>query len=155
MLKVLCLSLALALSSVARADDIREASYGQVADLATTAAALALGASEANPLGLLVIGAKYVAVKRIAAMPAVEQPQAWGILSATGWGASANNLCVVGSILTGGVSWPVCPLVGLLSGSIVWRSGREERERATFDAICAEQRIANPGLVCVYTKPME
>ncbi|MBL8387019.1 MAG: hypothetical protein JNK17_02160 [Hydrogenophaga sp.] len=128
-----------------------QAVAGQAADVATTAAGLALGAAEANPLGLATLGVKAVVAHQIRQAPADEQPGLWSAYGAFGWGAAANNLCVVAAMATGGVSAALCPLLGLAAGMSVWEADKAAREEATFWAICARERERVPGLECVYT----
>lgn len=128
----------------------QHATLGQVADVGTTGAGLLLGAAEANPLGLVTLGIKAVAYQKIKDSPATEQPRLWGIYGAAGWGAAANNLCVIASIATGGAAAMLCPLIGLGAGISSWNAGSEERDQATFAAMCDEAKSRNPNLVCVY-----
>jgi hypothetical protein len=124
--------------------------YGQAADVGSTGIGLALGAAEANPLGIMTLGIKAVAYQKIKNSPPVEQPRLWGMYGALGWGAAANNLCVIAAIATGGVGAAVCPLIGLGAGMGSWSANTEERNKATFAAMCEVAKITNPDLVCVY-----
>jgi hypothetical protein len=72
----------------------QKAVAGQGADLGTTAVGLALGAAEANPLGIGLLGVKVLAYQHIKAAPSIEQPAMWSAFGALGWGAAANNVCV-------------------------------------------------------------
>jgi hypothetical protein len=65
--------------------------------------------------------------------------------------AAANNLCVIAAIATGGGAAVLCPLIGLGAGMGSWSSGTDERDKATFAAICQEAKIKNPDMVCTYT----
>ena len=133
------------------ADDLQtNAVIGQAADVGTTGAGLLLGAAEANPLGIVTLGIKAVAYQKIKNSPPVEQPRLWGMYGALGWGAAANNLCVIATIATGGAGAVLCPLLGLGAGIGSWNSGAEERDRATFAAICDQAKIKNPDMVCIY-----
>lgn len=104
------------------ADERDAAIAGQGADVATTAVGLAMGAAEANPLGILTLGAKAVVAAQIEAAPAEEQPGLWRAFGAFGWGATANNLCVIAAIASGGIAAGVCPLLGLVTGLSVYGS---------------------------------
>ena len=150
-MKSAALSLAL-LTLPVHADDLRrariEAIASQSADLATTGAGLALGAVEANPLGVFLLPAKAIAYHRIKASPESEQPAMWSAYSAFGWGAAANNLCVIGAILTGGTSGPLCLAVGAGVGWWQWRQDKPARDRAQFEQMCDEARAVQPDLVC-------
>ena len=119
--------------------------------MGTTGVGLLLGAAETNPLGLLTLGIKAVAYQKIKDSPPVEQPRLWGMYGAMGWGAAANNLCVIAAIATGGAAAAVCPLIGLGAGMGSWSAGSEERDKATFAVMCEEARIKNPEMVCTYT----
>ena len=131
----------------------KQAVMGQTADVGTTAAGLLMGASEANPLGILTLGVKVVAYKHIKEAPPIEQPRMWGMYGAFGWGAAANNLCVIAAIATGGGAAVLCPLLGLGAGIGNWSANRAERDRATFAAICQQAQSRNPNMVCTYTEP--
>lgn len=122
---------------------------GQFADVGSTGIGLAMGAAEANPLGLVTLGVKAAMYQRIKEAPPTEQPRMWGVYGAFGWGAAANNLCVIAAIATGGAAAALCPVLGVATGMTVWNSNEEERNRATFDAICKELQASNPELVCV------
>jgi hypothetical protein len=124
---------------------------GQWADVGTTGVGLALGAAEANPLVVATLGAKAYAAHQIAAAPAVDQPYLLGALDAFGWGAAANNVCVIAVIVSGGAGAAACPALGLAAGWRVWGAGAAARDRATFDAVCAAERARRPEIVCVYT----
>ena len=128
----------------------QNAVLGQAADVGSTGIGLLLGAAEANPLGLVTLGIKAVAYQKIKESPPVEQPRLWGMYGAMGWGAAANNLCVIAAIATGGAAAAVCPLIGLGAGMGSWSAGTEERDKATFEVICEEARIKNPQMVCTY-----
>jgi hypothetical protein len=131
-------------------DGQTSAVMGQAADVGSTGAGLLMGAAEANPLGLVTLGIKAVAYQKIKSSPPVEQPRLWGMYGAMGWGATANNLCVIATIATGGSAAVLCPLLGLGAGMGSWNAGSEERDRATFAAICDQAKVTNPKLVCIY-----
>lgn len=128
----------------------QNAVIGQAADVGTTGMGLLLGAAEANPLGLVTLGIKAVAYQKIKDSPPVEQPRLWGMYGAMGWGAAANNLCVIAAIATGGGAAVLCPLIGLGAGMGNWSAGTEERDKATFAVICQEAKLKNPDLVCIF-----
>lgn len=143
-----------AVSGQARAEESTElrdnAVAGQVADVSSTGLGLALGAAEANPLGILTLGVKAIAYKQIKEAPATEQPAMWSAYGAFGWGATANNLCVIAAIATGGAAAALCPLIGVVAGVTVYNGDEDKRNRETFAAICQEQRRTKPDLVCEY-----
>ena len=144
-------ALVLAASAGAHADDLRASAVrGHAADLGSTGIGLAVGAAEANPLGILAMGVKAIAYQQINAAPAVEQPALWSATGAFGWGAAANNVCILAAIATGGALAAVCPVIGAAAGLAAYSADEDVRNRATFDAICAQQRSAMPDLVCTY-----
>lgn len=128
----------------------QQAVTGQMADVGTTGAGLLLGAAEANPLGILTIGLKVLAHERIKAAPETEQPRLWAAYGAMGWGAAANNMCVIAAIATGGAAAALCPVIGVATGVGVWNHGSADRDRATFAALCDQARRTNPQMVCTY-----
>jgi len=117
-------------------------------DVATTGAGLAIGAAESNPLGVLLVPAKIIAYQRIKAAPEAEQPGLWAAYEAFGWGAAANNLCVIAQIASGGFA--PCLAVGVAAGLVSWAIDSPRRKRAEFDAVCEQAQQANPQLVCTW-----
>lgn len=143
----------LALSCLtANADDFRddriEFMASNAADLATTAAALSLGAVELNPLGVFLIPAKAVAYYRIKAMPLDEQQPQWDTYNAVMWGAAANNACAALTILTGGTTSLPCVALGAVVGWWDWKRAEGERHRQWFIGECAKMRENNPDMKC-------
>lgn len=130
-----------------------EAVNGQWADVGSTGIGLALGAAEANPLGIVTLGLKVATYNNIKNAPELEQPALWSAYGALGWGAAANNLCVIAAIATGGAGAAICPLIGLATGLGTYSADEEARNRATFDAMCKDARKTQPALECVYTPP--
>ena len=128
----------------------QQAVNGQWADVGTTGIGLAMGASEANPLGILTLGVKAYAYAQIKEAPLVEQPRMWSAYGAFGWGAAANNVCIIAAIASGGAAAAVCPLIGLAAGVTTWNADEEKRNRATFAAICEQERQTNPTMSCTY-----
>ncbi|MEZ5645290.1 MAG: hypothetical protein R3E99_09090 [Burkholderiaceae bacterium] len=127
-----------------------QAVAAQVADVGTTGIGLAMGAAEANPLGILTLGMKVVAYQQIKEAPPVEQPRLWSAYGAMGWGAAANNLCVIATLATGGAGAVLCPAIGLAAGLGVWNQDAESRDKATFAALCTQAQATNPDLTCVW-----
>jgi hypothetical protein len=150
--KAFCLSLALLLALPAHADDFRkqkiEAASAHAFDVATTGAGLAVGAAESNPLGLLLVPAKLIAYQRIKASPEAEQPGLWAAYEAFGWGAAANNLCVIAQIASGGFA--PCLAVGVAAGLVSWAIDSPRRKRAEFDAVCEQAKASNHEITCVW-----
>lgn len=151
-MKALALSLLLATS--AHADDFTrpkiEAVAAHAADIATTASGLALGAAEANPLGVLLLPAKAISYHRIKASPDVEQPAMWAAYEALGWGAAANNACVIAAVSTGGPAIVPCLAVGAVAAAVSWAIDQPRRQRLEFDAICAQAQAQNPAMRCTW-----
>jgi hypothetical protein len=146
------LALALLLALPAHADDFRkqkiEAAAAHAVDVATTGAGLAIGAAESNPLGVLLVPAKIIAYQRIKAAPEAEQPGMWAAYEAFGWGAAANNLCVIAQIASGGFA--PCLAIGAAAGVVSWAIDSPRRKRAEFDAACEQAQQVNPQLVCTW-----
>ena len=149
------LVLALLIATSAHADDFRrqkiEAAAAHAADVATTGAGLALGATDGNPLGLLMLPVKLVSYHRIKAAPEAEQPAMWAAYEAMGWGAAANNLCVIAAIASGGPAIAPCLAVGAVAAGLSWAIDQPRRQRMEFDEACDQAKAANPALVCTWT----
>ncbi len=127
----------------------REGTYAaHGADLASTGVGLAMGAAEANPLGVIGIPIKIAITEHIKTLPEDDQPQAYAALSAITWGAVGSNLCVIAGIATGGVLMPVCIAVGVGTGVTFWQLAENERGRQFFIAECARYREINPAMKC-------
>ena len=130
-----------------------QAETAALADGLSTLGGLALGAAEANPLGLLTIIAKAPMLAAVKNMPQDEQADWHATYSAIWGGASANNLCIIGVILTGGAAALFCPVVGVAWGLQKWSESAMERE---LWAICREERAywKNPQMPCdFFNKP--
>lgn len=144
MLRALILSLA-CLSAQAQT-----AEQAAAADVATTGVGLALGAAEMNPVGMLTLPLKLIAIQQAEALPTGEREYALSAISSMWTGAAANNLCIVAAILTGGAFAPACLIVGAAVGMQRWDAAADER---LFWAVCADERTRNPRLTCEFTKP--
>lgn len=127
-----------------------KATQAAVHDVASTAAGLAAGAAEANPLGLVTIPAKMAILGYIQTLPTGEREEMQAAVTAIWTGAAANNWCVLAVIASGGAAAPACLVVGLFVGLRVWQDSSMERE---FWMICARERRGVPDLVCRYTTP--
>lgn len=147
-------ALAFLIATSAQADDFKrpkvEAVAAHAADLATTGAGLALGAAEANPLGILLLPAKAISYHRIKASPEVEQPAMWAAYEAMGWGAAANNACVIAAVSAGGPAIVPCLAVGAVAAAVSWAIDQPRRQRMEFEAICDEAKAKNPETRCVW-----
>jgi hypothetical protein len=124
---------------------------GQWVDVGTTGMGLAIGASETNPLGVVTLGVKAYAAHQISTASSIERPYLWSVFDSLGWGAAANNFCVITVILSAGNSTVACPIIGLLTGWGVWNNNTIKRDRAIFEAICKDERENNPNIVCVWS----
>ena len=147
-MKSLC-ALLLALCLHAHADTAERAQNAAIADVASTGAALALGAAEANPLGLLTLPMKFAAIRYAEGLPDGDKQTAQSVISSMWRGAAANNVCVIMSIVTGGTFAPVCAIAGFAVAWQEWQAGEIERE---FWHLCATLRREQPELACVWNK---
>ncbi len=141
---------ALVLSLLCITAQAQTAEQAAVADVGTTAIGLALGAAEANPLGLLTLPAKLAAIQHAESLPTGEREYALSVISSMWTGAAANNLCIVAAILTGGAFAPACVVLGL---SVAMQRGDAGADERLFWAICADEKTRNPSLTCEFTKP--
>jgi hypothetical protein len=145
--KALLLVLALGLVPAHAATLQEQAETAAAADGLTTLGGLALGAAEANPLGLVSLVAKVPLLAYVKTLPRDEQAEWHATYGAIWGGAAANNLCIVGAIMTGGVLAPLCPMVGMAWGMNQWNASAMERE---LWAICRQERAYwnNPKMTC-------
>jgi hypothetical protein len=146
MIKALIL-ITLLIAGSAKADDGVRA---HVADVTSTAVGLSLGAAELNPLGIAAIGVKVLAYREIEAAPEEEKPLLRNKFKAFGVGATANNVCIIAGILTGGASSAVCIPLGLAAGYLSYSSGEKQAQKEAFEAICVTQKQLNPLIRCEY-----
>ena len=109
---------------------------------------LALGAAEANPLGLALIPLKLIALDYAAGLPDGEKQTVQSAVGSLWLGAAANNICVIFSILSGGTFAPLCAAAGVAVALQRWTTGADERE---FWALCARERVKNPKMTCEFT----
>jgi len=128
-------------STVAHAGE-QDAFSGVAADAATTGAALATpGITEANPLGWATVPLRLAAIQYAKTLPKEQGQPVMDAVSASGWGAAANNLMVLAGAST------VAPVIGFAIGYAVWKSGEEERE---FWQACAIHKQMEPNVKCEY-----
>ena len=128
-----------------------QAETAAVTDGLSTLSGLALGAAEANPLGLVALIAKAPMLAAVKNQPQDEQAD-WNASYTAIWGAAtANNLCIIGVILTGGAAAPFCPVIGVAWGLQKWSESAMERE---LWAICREERAywKNPQMPCDFVE---
>ena len=114
---------------------------GITADVATTSIGQALGHVEANPAGWALLPVRIAVVERAKALSPEQGLPVLHAVSATSWGAAANNLLVMAG------AGPAAPVLGLVVGIAVWKAGEPERH---FWQACAVHRQDRPALRCVY-----
>lgn len=141
------LSCLLLLSLPSHAQDARPAA---LADIGTTALGLALGAAEANSLGIATVPLKFALISYADTLPDGEKQEAHAALSAAWTGAAVNNVCVIAAIVTGGAFAPACVAIGLATVIQQWQASAHERQ---FWVLCSTQRKEQPNLRCTYTTP--
>lgn len=138
----------------AQAQDARQqARDAAVTDGLSTAAGLAAGAVEMNPLGpLLAMGMKAATFHYASTLPDTQRPAVYAAAASMWSGATANNLCVTAALLSGGGFAPVCVALGVAWGMKTWKDTEHERQ---FWEGCALLRVyaQEPELTCVYTRP--
>lgn len=125
-----------------------------ITDGFSTAAGLLAAGIELNPLvPVLAVGMKTATFQYADALPEAEQPAVYAAAAAMWSGATASNLCITATLLTGGGFAPVCLALGAAWGVKTWNDTEHERK---FWAECAMLReyAQQPALPCVY-KPEE
>jgi hypothetical protein len=137
-LSVLCACFAVGVTGCAVLRD----SPGIGADAATTAAGLAQGASELNPLGWATIPIRLGIIAHAETLPRQEALPIIDATNAAGWGAAASNvLTIAGAVLPGAIA------VGFAVAWLYWQNGAQERE---FAVQCAIFRAIDSSRTCVY-----
>lgn len=136
--------------SLAHGQTAEQSQTAALTDLGSTAIGLAMGAAEANPIGVLTIPLKFVLIDRADKLPDGEKQRAHSVIGSLWHGATVNNLCVVAAIATGGAFATACFVAGVVAGLHRWQSTAMERE---FWALCAWERQRIPDLKCIYTTP--
>lgn len=145
-----------ALAGCSTLDTKERAINGQVADLSSTAIALSVpGLVEANPLGILVVPAKYAAFKYAETLPISQQIIWHRNLSAFGWGAAISNICTVSVALSGGASAIPCLFLGLSSGIYDYNKTKPKSDKEEFDRFCVYGKKKDPNLTCIWTEPKQ
>lgn len=122
-------------------------SYGGVAaDAVSTGLALTVpGAVETNPLGWATVPIRMAVLQHAKRLPREEGQPLMDSVSATSWGAAANNLLVLAG------AGPAAPVVGIVVGMAVWKSGETERQ---FWRMCALHRSRDAATKCEF-KPLQ
>jgi hypothetical protein len=124
----------------ARAETAGTAMTAAAVDTASTAAGLASGLTELNPLGFAgTVVMKVATIAYINQLPEEDRAHPYGLASSFWGGAAANNLCW----LTG--AGPACFVLGIVTGRYLWNSGEKDR---TFWAGCKSKRLDNPETPC-------
>jgi hypothetical protein len=125
--------------SVAHASE-QDAYAGVAADAASTAASLAVpGIAETNPLGWATLPIRLAVIEHAKTLPKEEGKPIMDAVSASGWGAAANNLLVLAG------AGPAAPVVGIALGYAMWKQGETERE---FWRMCAVHKRFDPQVKC-------
>ena len=134
-------ALSLAIASTAAAGE--SPAYGGIAaDAITTGIALSVpGIVETNPLGWATVPIRLAVMEHAKSLPREEGQPIMDALSAGGWGAAVNNLLVLAGTGAAG------PVVGLVVGYAVWKSGAQERE---FWQMCAVHRTKDANVKCEF-----
>jgi hypothetical protein len=121
-----------------------EAYGGVAADALTTGAALTMpGVVETNPLGWATVPLRLMVLEHAKTLPREEAQPVMDAVSASGWGAAANNLLVLAGASGAG------PVVGIVVGYAIWQRGETERE---FWRLCAVHKQLATGrrLTCQF-----
>jgi len=135
-------AIALNAASVAHAGE-QDAAYGGIAaDAVSTGAALAApGIAEANPLGWVTLPIRLAVIQHAKSLPREEGQPIVDAVSASSWGAAANNLLILAG------AGPAAPLVAIAVGYAVWKSGETERQ---FWSACAVHKQFDANIKCEF-----
>lgn len=135
----------LAVASNAQAGEV--GAYGGIAaDAVSTGLALAApGIVEANPLGWVTIPIRLAMMQYAKSLPREEGQPVMDTVSAGGWGAAMNNLAVLAG------AGAAAPVLGIVVGYAVWKSGEKERD---FWTTCAVNKLVEPDVECRF-KPRD
>jgi hypothetical protein len=147
-MKLIALLLAIVLSACAITRS--PASDAAVADTVSTGAAMALGAVELNPLGLLVLPAKVALLAHIETLPEGERQIVQSQLSAIWNGAAVNNACVALTMLSSGLAGFPCLILGGAYGMWEYTTVKAEQMQQEFLAMCLQAKQNNPAMRCFY-----
>lgn len=137
-------------TSNAHAENIQDqANTAAVTDTVSTVVGLAMGAAEANPLGIAAILIKIPILNWAEKLPMGERQTEQAAIASIWGGGTANNICIIAAIATGGVfsAW-LCPAIGAAWGVIKWEQSYDER---MFAHMCAAEQKINPLMVCTFT----
>jgi len=118
----------------------QRAETAAVADGVSTAAGVALGLTEMNPLGLATIVVKIPLLAYVHTLPEGEQA-AFNAMAGPVWGGAAvSNVCMIAALLSGGAFAPVCLVAGIGYGGQQWNANAAERD---FYVACSAYRQAS------------
>ena len=155
MIRILLLCLALA-----GCGTLEQRAYTAAAtDSATTVAGLAVGAAEANPLGIAALALKVPVLLYADSLPEGERADAHQVIAAVWGGATVNNLCVLAAMVSGGAFGPACIAAGVAYAVYAWTPAPEVKPEpgyafgaeVAFWTHCAEYKRASGDTVrCVY-----
>ena len=143
MFKQVCATalVSLAVASTAHAGEV-EGYSGLAADAVTTSIALSMpGIAEANPLGWATVPIRLAIMQHAKTLPREQAQPLMDSVSASGWGAAANNLAVLAG------AGPAGAILGIAVGYAVWKSGEKERE---FWTACAMHKSIDPAVNCEF-----
>jgi hypothetical protein len=130
-----------ALSTAAHAGEY-DAHAGVAADAASTAAAFsAPGIGEVNPLGWATVPVRLAVVEHAKTLRREEGQPIIDAVSASSWGAAANNLMVLAG------AGAAAPIIGVVVSYAVWKAGGTERE---FWRVCAVYKQIDPPVQCAF-----
>jgi hypothetical protein len=132
----------LALNAVTAHAGEQDARAAVAADAASTAAALSVpGIAEVNPLAWATVPLRLAVMEHAKTLPREEGQPVVDAMSASSWGAAANNVLV----LVG--AGAAAPLIGVVVGYAVWKAGSTERE---FWRVCAVYKQFGPPVQCAF-----
>ncbi len=126
-----------------------QAHQATAVDAATTAIGVSSGiATEVNPLissAPVFLGLMATRVVGVELINKLDEPQRTDTLTSFNsiwWGVNISNILVLLAAPT-----PVGLVAGAMVGVGLWNSSSMERE---FAAICAQEKLKEPDLVCIY-----
>ena len=151
---ILLICAAAALFLLTGCTSLRESAHTATAvDAATTAIGVGSGlAVEVNPLVNSPAAFAALMLSRVVGTEIADQmheparTETLAGLNAMWWGVSISNVLVLIA-----ASNPVSMIAGAMVALGWWNSTAQQRE---FAAWCAQERLSNPGLLCVYTHPI-
>jgi hypothetical protein len=124
----------------AHAETATNAMTAAAADTASTAAGLASGLVEINPLGLAgSVVMKVAVISYIHKLPEEDRAHPYSLATSVWGGLAASNLCW----LTG--AGPLCFVLGIATGNYLWDNGEDDRR---YWASCKSLRTEYPETPC-------